>query len=152
LQARLTSEAELLLVRRFVNNTSLGPNHDRRSIESPSTPRFFSHEAHRMISPPHPRDASACVAWSLWLPRKLKIFAYLANINRPSTRANLFYKNCTPLMFALLAPPWKLADTCSSAASWLGRRDPGWMSQSLLDGSSFVIFRPLPPLLPPPGA
>jgi hypothetical protein len=49
-----------------------------------------------MLSPVRPRDASACVSWSLRLPSKLKIFACLTDIDRLSTRANLFYKNCTP--------------------------------------------------------
>jgi hypothetical protein len=41
-------------------------------------------------------DASACSAWRLRLPSNLKIFAYLADIDRLSTRSNLFYKNCAP--------------------------------------------------------
>jgi hypothetical protein len=98
LLARLTSAAmnELFLVRRLIDITSLGPSQDRRSIDSPSTPRLCSREAYNMLSPPCPRDASVCVAWSLRLPSKLKIFAYLADIDHLSTRANLFYKNCAP--------------------------------------------------------
>jgi hypothetical protein len=36
------------------------------------------------------------VVWALRLPAKLKIFAYLADIDRLSTRANLFRKSCAP--------------------------------------------------------
>jgi hypothetical protein len=47
-----------------------------------------------MLSPSLPEDASACTAWGTRLPAKLKIFTYLADIDRLSTRANLFFKNC----------------------------------------------------------
>ncbi|KAK1684812.1 hypothetical protein QYE76_045660 [Lolium multiflorum] len=49
-----------------------------------------------MLSPPRPRDESASITWALHLPSKLKIFAYLLDIDRLSTRANLFYKHCAP--------------------------------------------------------
>jgi hypothetical protein len=37
------------------------------------------------------------MSWGLRLPSKLKIFAYLADIDRLSTRTNLFSKSCAPL-------------------------------------------------------
>ncbi|KAK1641849.1 hypothetical protein QYE76_059654 [Lolium multiflorum] len=69
---------------------------DRRFIDSPSTPRFSSHEAYRALSPARPLDTSACLTWSLRIPTKVRIFAYLLDIDRLSTRANLFRKGCAP--------------------------------------------------------
>ncbi|KAK1698422.1 hypothetical protein QYE76_015119 [Lolium multiflorum] len=84
LQPRLSTAAarKLLEVHRLVAGISLGPGTDRRFIDSPRKGNFCSREAYIMMSPPHPPDASACVAWSLRLPSKLKIFAYLADIDR----------------------------------------------------------------------
>ncbi|KAK1683606.1 hypothetical protein QYE76_044454 [Lolium multiflorum] len=98
LQPHLSSvaEAELLLIHRIIDDTRLGGVPDDRFIESPSTPRLCSWEAYRMLSPPRPQDASACISWSLRLPTKLKIFVYLLDIDRLSTRANLFYKSSAP--------------------------------------------------------
>jgi hypothetical protein len=98
LQPRLSSaaEAELLLVRHIIDDTRLRDTPDFRFIDSPSAPRFCSREAYRMLSPSRPRDASPCIAWALRLPTKLKIFIYLLDIDRLSTRANLFYKSCAP--------------------------------------------------------
>ncbi|KAK1670762.1 hypothetical protein QYE76_058921 [Lolium multiflorum] len=98
LQPRLSTAAacELLEVQRLVAGISLGSGADRRFIDYMRRASFCSREAYRMLSPPHPPDASACVAWSLRLPSKLKIFAYLDDINRLSTRANLFHKSCAP--------------------------------------------------------
>jgi hypothetical protein len=96
LQPRLSSaaEAELLHIRCLIDDTRLGDAPDTRVIDSPSAPSFCSREAYRMLSPPRPRDASACIAWGLRLLTKLKIFIYLLDIDRLSTRANLFYKSC----------------------------------------------------------
>ncbi|KAK1698627.1 hypothetical protein QYE76_015324 [Lolium multiflorum] len=98
LQPRLSSaaEAELLHIRCLIDDTRFGDAPDTRVIDSPSAPSFCSREAYRMLSPPRPRDASACIAWGLRLPSKLKIFIYLLDIDRLSTRANLFYKSCAP--------------------------------------------------------
>jgi hypothetical protein len=57
-----------------------------------------------MLSPDCPADASACTTWALWLPSKLMIFAYLVDIDRLSTRANLFYKNCAPSAVCVACP------------------------------------------------
>ncbi|XP_071683857.1 uncharacterized protein [Lolium perenne] len=65
-------------------------------MASPAAPRFSSREAYRLLSPVHPRDVSACRSWALRLPSKLKIFAYLTDNYRLSTRANLFYKSYAP--------------------------------------------------------
>ncbi|KAK1613281.1 hypothetical protein QYE76_036954 [Lolium multiflorum] len=106
LQARLSSaaEGELLEVLRIISASSPRTGHDRRFIDSPSSPRFTSREAYIMLSPARPRDQSACVAWSLRLPRKLKIFTYLADIDRLSTRANLFHKSCAPSALCASCP------------------------------------------------
>jgi hypothetical protein len=98
LQPRLSSVAacELLEVQRLVAGISLASGSDRRFIDDTRRAGFCSREAYRMLSPPHPPDASACVVWALRLPAKLKIFAYLADIDRLSTRANLFRKSCAP--------------------------------------------------------
>jgi hypothetical protein len=106
LQARLSSaaEGELLEVLRIISASSPRSGHDRRFIDSPSSPRFTSREAYIMLSPARPRDQSACVAWSLRLPRKLKIFTYLADIDRLSTRANLFHKSCAPSALCASCP------------------------------------------------
>jgi hypothetical protein len=96
LQPRLSlaAEAELLHIRHLIDDTRLRDTPDTRFIDSPSAPSFCSREAYRMLSPPRPRDASACIAWGLRLLTKLKIFIYLLDIDRLSTRANLFYKSC----------------------------------------------------------
>jgi hypothetical protein len=90
------AEAELSMVCQIIDDTRLGTVPDNRFIDSTSAPRFSSREAYRMLSPPRPRDVSACIAWSLRLPSKLRIFAYLLDIDRLSTRANLFYKHYAP--------------------------------------------------------
>lgn len=62
----------------------------------PLRPPFSTREAYRALSSGWPVDVSASTTWALRLPSKLKIFPYLADIDRLSTRANLFYKNCAP--------------------------------------------------------
>jgi hypothetical protein len=98
LQPRLSSAAthELAIVQGYVDAIDLVDGPDLRFIDSPSTPPFSSREAYRMLSPRRVPDASACKAWELKLPAKISIFAYLADIDRLSTRANLFFKNCAP--------------------------------------------------------
>jgi hypothetical protein len=71
----------------------------------------------------HPTDASASSAWTLCLPAKLKIFSYLADIDRLSTRANLFFKNCAPSAICAACPLEEtgrhmLFDCCLAAAVW----------------------------------
>jgi hypothetical protein len=123
LQPRLTgaAEAELVLTRRIIDDIHLAPFPDDRFIDSPSGPRFSSREAYRMLSPPRPRDESACITWALRLPSKLKIFAYLLDIDRSSTRANLFYKHCAPSEMCASCPTAEtgrhLFFDCSLAAS-----------------------------------
>nr|XP_051206603.1 uncharacterized protein LOC127321619 [Lolium perenne] len=90
------AESELLVIRRFIDGTSLRGGPDRRAIDSPSTPRFSSREAYRALSPVHPVDTTARLTWPLRIPTKVKIFAYLVDIDRLSTRVNLFYKSCAP--------------------------------------------------------
>ncbi|KAK1608688.1 hypothetical protein QYE76_032361 [Lolium multiflorum] len=98
LQPRLTTVAgaELSMICQIIDDIRLTPLPDDRVIDSTSAPRFSSREAYRMLSPQRPRDESACTAWALRLPSKLKIFTYLLDIDRLSTRANLFYKHCAP--------------------------------------------------------
>jgi hypothetical protein len=87
-------QGELRLVLQQLHITQLREGPDLRSIASPAASRFSSREAYRLLSPIHPRDVSACRSWALRLPAKLRIFAYLTDIDRLSTRANLFYKSC----------------------------------------------------------
>nr|XP_051221559.1 uncharacterized protein LOC127339784 [Lolium perenne] len=98
LQPRLSTAAasEHLEVQRLVADISLQAGADRRVIDTERGASFRSREAYRMMSPLRPPDASSGVAWSLRLPSKLKIFSYLADIDRLSTRANLFRKSCAP--------------------------------------------------------
>jgi hypothetical protein len=58
-----------------------------------------------MLSPTRVQDSDARAAWALRLPSKLKIFSYLASIDRLSSRANLHYKGCAP------------TDTCATCAA-----------------------------------
>ncbi|XP_051219169.1 uncharacterized protein [Lolium perenne] len=106
LQPPLSTAAvgELTQVLRIIDDTSLSAGADRRVIDSPSGPAFSSREAYRMLSPSRPPDASACTTCGLRLPTKLKIFAYLADIDRLSTRANLFYKHCAPSAICASCP------------------------------------------------
>jgi hypothetical protein len=98
LQPRLTSTAaaELAAVRAIIDSTVLRDGWDRRFINFPSMPAFSSREAYMALSPAHPIDASAEIAWASCLLAKVKIFSYLADIDRLSTRNNLHLKNCAP--------------------------------------------------------
>jgi hypothetical protein len=98
LQPRLTgaAEAELLVVRGLIASIALRHGEDRRVIDSPSAPRFCSREAYRSLAPVQPLDTSACMSWALQAPSKIKIFTYLADIDRLSTQVNLFHKSCAP--------------------------------------------------------
>uniref|UniRef100_A0ACD5YA45 Uncharacterized protein n=1 Tax=Avena sativa TaxID=4498 RepID=A0ACD5YA45_AVESA len=98
LQPRLSSVAgrELGIVQGYIDAIALLDGQDLRYIDSPSAPPFSSREAYHMLSPWRAPDVSACQAWALKLPAKISIFVYLADIDRLSTRANLFSKNCAP--------------------------------------------------------
>jgi hypothetical protein len=135
LQPRLSAaaRAELSLIRQIVDDIRLTTVPDDRAIDSTSAPRFSSREAYRMLSPQRPRDESACTAWGLRLPSKLKIFSYLLDIDRLSTRANLFYKHCAPSTICASCP---VAETrrhlffdCSLAATVWAR-----LEAPILDG------------------
>ncbi|KAK1666525.1 hypothetical protein QYE76_054684 [Lolium multiflorum] len=89
LQGRLTGAAEAEL-------RVLHEGADHRAIDSPSTPCFSSREAYHALSPARPVDTAASLTWSLRIPTKVKIFARLLDIDRLSTRANLFHKGCAP--------------------------------------------------------
>jgi hypothetical protein len=95
---------ELAIVNQVIDATSLRDGHDIRSLDTSSAPPFSSRAAYRLLSPALPVDASACIAWGSRLPAKLKIFAYLADIDRLSTRANLFFKNCAPSVNCAACP------------------------------------------------
>jgi hypothetical protein len=98
LQPRLTTAASTQLgwVTHHLDPSTLRGGYDTRVIDSSTSTPFSSRAAYRMLSPSFPEDASACTAWRSRLPSKLKIFTYLADIDRLSTRANLFFKNCAP--------------------------------------------------------
>jgi hypothetical protein len=106
LQPRMSSAAarELAIVNQVIDATSLRDGHDIRSLDTSSAPPFSSRAAYRLLSPALPVDTSACIAWGSRLPAKLKIFAYLADIDRLSTRANLFFKNCAPSAICAACP------------------------------------------------
>jgi hypothetical protein len=95
---------ELVTVRSIIDDIALSQGEDQRVIDSPSGPPFSTREAYRALSSGRPVDVSASTTWALRLPSKLKIFAYLADIDRLSTRANLFYKNCAPSAVCAACP------------------------------------------------
>jgi hypothetical protein len=90
------ASSQLDEVSRLIAGIQLRDGPDARSIDSPSSPPFSSQAAYRILAPVHATDASACTAWGSRLPAKVKIFTYLADIDRLSSRANLFFKNCAP--------------------------------------------------------
>jgi hypothetical protein len=98
LQPRLTdaAERELNTVWAILSSVALADGQDLRRLDSPSSPPFSSGGAYHMLSPRHAPDVSACTSWGLRLPSKVRIFSYLADIDKLSTRANLFYKSCAP--------------------------------------------------------
>jgi hypothetical protein len=106
LQPRLTSTAvvELATGHAIIDSTVLREGWDRRFINTPLSPTFSSREAYRALSPAHPIDASAEIAWASRLPAKVKIFSYLADIDRLSTRSNLHLKNCAPSAICVACP------------------------------------------------
>jgi hypothetical protein len=96
LQPRLSTAAaaDLVMVNRVISTITLRDGVDGRALDSTTAPAFSSRAAYRALSPARALDASACIAWGSRLPTKLKIFVYLADIDRLSSRANLFFKNC----------------------------------------------------------
>jgi hypothetical protein len=147
LQPRLSgaASAELMDVRIILDGLALVDGADRRHIDSPSAPPFSSREAYRWLSPAGPVDTSASIVWATRLPTKVKIFAYLCDIDRLSTRANLFAKSCAPTDSCAACGETEtgrhLFFDCSLASSvWarLGVHIPG---------ERFSIWS----LLPPPG-
>ncbi|XP_071680236.1 uncharacterized protein [Lolium perenne] len=96
---------------------------DIHIIDSPSSPPFSTREAYMMLSSGRPVDVSASTTWALRLPSKPKIFAYLADIDWLSTRANLFYKNCAPSTVCVACPAIEMGrhiffDCPLAAALW----------------------------------
>jgi hypothetical protein len=119
-----TAAAELASVHGIIDSTVLREGWDRRFINSPSSPAFSSRDAYRALAPVHPIDASAAVAWASSLSAKLKIFSYLTDIDRLSTRANLHFKNCAPSAICATCPWKRPGCTCSLTAPllrWSGR-------------------------------
>ncbi|KAK1642683.1 hypothetical protein QYE76_060488 [Lolium multiflorum] len=106
LQPRLSAVAdvELRLVLQHLHATHLREGTDLRCMASSAAPDFSYREAYRLLSLVHPRDVSACRSWALRLPTKLRIFAYLADIDRLSTRPNMFYKSCAPSDVCVACP------------------------------------------------
>ncbi|KAK1692507.1 hypothetical protein QYE76_009204 [Lolium multiflorum] len=147
LQPRFTgaAERELQVVLGIVGSAALTAGQDVRFIDSPSTrPPFSTREAYRMFSPSHALDVSGCTSWGLRLPTKVRIFSYLTDIDRLSTRANLFFKGCAPsAMFAacpLQETGRHLFFDCSTAAEvWDTLRTP-------IPAGDFSIWDLLPPL------
>jgi hypothetical protein len=100
LQDRLTRAASIDLgtVTLLIASVSLHDGEDRCSIDSPTVPPFSSRVAYRMLLPAQPRDGSSCTTWASKLPIKVKISAYLANIDRLSThhfRKEITKQTCT---------------------------------------------------------
>jgi hypothetical protein len=147
LRPRLTGVAlaELASLRELIDGLVLRAGCDARFIDLSTPLPFSSRAAYRALSPTAAVDRSAVLAWELRLPNKLKIFSYLADIDRLSTRANLFYKGCAPsdICAAYPAPESSrhLFFDCPLAAS-LWRR----LGISIPAGN-FSVWD----LLPPPG-
>jgi hypothetical protein len=125
LQPRLSVEAEddLSTIRCIIDDISLMEGDDIHIIDSPSSPPFSTREAYMMLSSGRPVDVSASTTWALRLPSKPKIFAYLADIDWLSTRANLFYKNCAPSTVCVACPAIEMGrhiffDCPLAAALW----------------------------------
>jgi hypothetical protein len=153
LRPRLTAaaEAELPAVLQLARGALLQDGPDLRHMASPASPRFSTRQAYRLLSPVHPPDPSSGISWSLRLPSKVKMFAYLADIDRLSSRTNLFAKSCAPSAVCAACPAVETPDTCSSTAPpWPGSGGD-WISQSLLGGSLSGTFLPLSPLSFTPG-
>ena len=94
LQPHLTAAAELLLLQDIIATTTLHDGADSRPLDSdaacpPGSTPFSSREAYRMFALPRPPDPDAGIYWGLSVLTKVKIFAYLASIDRLNTRANL---------------------------------------------------------------
>ncbi|KAK1641575.1 hypothetical protein QYE76_059380 [Lolium multiflorum] len=137
------AEGELRLALQLLHATPLREGPDLRSMDTPAAPPFSTRAAYRLLSPVHPRDVSACCSWALRLPTKLRIFAYLADIDRLSTRANLFYKSCAPSDVCAACPQVETRrhlffDCCLPSETWrcLGVRIPA--------GPSLCGISPLP--------
>jgi hypothetical protein len=106
LQPRLTAAAaeELSVALQLAHSIALRGGPDLRCMDSPAAPRFSTRQAYSLLSPAHPPDPSSGISWSLRLPSKVKLFAYLADIDRLSTRANLFAKSCVPSAVCAACP------------------------------------------------
>jgi hypothetical protein len=125
LQPRLTAaeEEELSVALRLARSIALRDGPDLRCMDSPAAPRFSTRQAYGLLSPAHPPDPSSGISWSLRLPSKVKLFAYLADIDRLSTRANLFAKSCAPSAVCAACPAVETArhlffDCPASARIW----------------------------------
>ncbi|XP_071683190.1 uncharacterized protein [Lolium perenne] len=88
------AEEELSVALRLAHNVTLRDGPDLRCMDSSSAPRFCTRQAYRLLSSKHPLDSSSSISWALRLPSKVKLFAYLADIDHLSSRANLFTKSC----------------------------------------------------------
>jgi hypothetical protein len=106
LQPRLTGVAlaELARLRELIDGLDLRAGCDARFIDLATPLPFSSRAAYRALSSTATMDRSAVLAWELRLPNKLMIFSYLADIDRLSTRANLFYKGCAPSDICVACP------------------------------------------------
>jgi hypothetical protein len=106
LRPLLTSvvEAELSIALRLAHCVTLRDGPDLRRMDSPTAPRFCSRQAYSMRSPVHPLDASSGIFWALRLPSKVKLFVYLADIDRLSSLSNLFDKSCARTIVCAACP------------------------------------------------
>jgi hypothetical protein len=106
LQPRLSPAAtvDLAAIHDIVASVSLRPGCDDRAMDAPSAPAFSSRDGYRALTPQGPKVESACLAWDCQLPTKLKIFAYLVDIDRLSSHANLRSKNCSPMDVCAACP------------------------------------------------
>jgi hypothetical protein len=95
LQPRLSTADgnDLVFVDQLIHEVVL---RDNRVIDNHAASPLSTKAAYCMLTPAGALDPSACHTWSSRLPTKVKIFSYLADIDRLCRRCNRFFKNCAP--------------------------------------------------------
>ncbi|CAM0947028.1 unnamed protein product [Alopecurus aequalis] len=98
LQPRLSTIAacELCDVQAIIDGVSLDSEQDVRTMAWGADSTFSSRAVYHSTATGGQLDASAITSWGSRFPTKIKIFCYLADRDRLTSRANLFFKNCAP--------------------------------------------------------
>jgi hypothetical protein len=106
LRPRLSAAAaaELSTVQSLLVSLTLDQHPDTRSMAWGDTLQISSRAIYRVLATGGRLDSSAITCWGTRLPSKIKIFCYLADIDRVSTRVNLLAKGCGT------------SDTCASCS------------------------------------